>query len=69
MLPAHPFGALEQAMNLSIEQRETLNRWLPTILVALGIWLLARGIRRAFWAAFGLAWVMYWTGGRFPFGF
>lgn len=54
-------------MNLSIEQRETLNRWLPTILVAVGIWLVARGIRRLFWTVFGLAWVMYWTSGRFPF--
>lgn len=56
-------------MNLSIQQRETLHRWLPTILVAIAIWFVARGIKRAFWAAFGLAWVVHWTGGRFPFGF
>ncbi|MEP6882785.1 MAG: hypothetical protein ABI866_12375 [Dokdonella sp.] len=56
-------------MNLSIEQRETLNRWLPTILVIAAVWLLARGLKRLFWAAFGIGWVMVFSGGRFPFWF
>ena len=56
-------------MNLSIEQRETLNRWLPTILAVAVVWLVARGLKRFFWAAFGIGWVMFWNGGRFPFWF
>jgi len=54
-------------MNLSIDQRETLSRWLPTILAVAVVWLLARGLKQFFWTAFGIGWVMYWTGGRLPF--
>ena len=67
MLPVRLVGALELSMNLSIEQRETLGRWLPTILVIAAVWLLAHGIKRLFWAAFGIGWVIFWSGGRFPF--
>lgn len=31
------------------------------------VWLLARGLKRSLWAAFGIGWVMYWSGGRLPF--
>ena len=50
-------------MNLSIEQREVLQRWLPLILVIGGVWLLARGIRNLFWTVFGLTWAFVWSGG------
>ncbi|MEO7935693.1 MAG: hypothetical protein ABIR27_05500 [Dokdonella sp.] len=56
-------------MNLSFEQRETLSRWLPTLLMIAAVWLLARGIKRFLWAAFGLGWAMLWSEGRFPFWF
>ncbi len=69
MLPVRRFGALEQTMNLSFQQRETLRRWLPTLLLIAGVWLLTRGIKRLLWAAFGLGWVMLWSGGRLPFWF
>ncbi|HOX70101.1 MAG: hypothetical protein WAS23_04825 [Dokdonella sp.] len=54
-------------MNLSVEQRETLSRWLPTLLVIGVAWLVARGLKRAFWTVFGIGWLMHWSGGRFPF--
>ena len=63
------FPALEQTMNLSFEQRETLSRWLPTLLAVAAIWLLARGFKRLLWTAFGIGWVIYWSGGRFPLWF
>jgi len=69
MLPAHPVGALESNMNLSVDQRDTLSRWLPTVLVVAAVWLLARGLKRSFWAVFGLGWVMHWSDGRLPFWF
>ena len=56
-------------MNLSFEQRETLSRWLPTLLAVAAIWLLARGFKRLLWTAFGIGWVIYWSGGRFPLWF
>lgn len=56
-------------MNLSIDHRETLRRWMPMLLAALGAWLLLRGARRVLWTAFGMAWVFWWvspqTLGRF----
>jgi len=64
MLPAHPVGVLEHAMNLSIEQRETLSRWLPTLLAAAVIWLMVRGLGKLFHvAAFGLVWIYFWGQG------
>jgi hypothetical protein len=67
MLRSHHPGALETVMILSVEQRETLHRWLPTILVVAGIWLAARGIKKLFWAVFGLAWAFHWAPGAFRF--
>ena len=37
-------------------QRETLDKYLPLILVALIVWLATRGMRKMFWTAFGLFW-------------
>ena len=48
-------------MNLSIDHRETLRRWMPMLLAALGAWLLLRGARRVLWTAFGMAWVFWWS--------
>lgn len=35
-------------MNPSVEQRDTLRRWMPTLLAAAAIRLLARGIGKLF---------------------
>ena len=43
-------------IDLSASQRETLEKYLPLMLVALVVWLAARGMRRMFWTAFGLFW-------------
>jgi len=69
MISGHPVGALELSMNLSIDQRETLNRWLPTLLAVVVVWFVARRIKRFFWAVFGIGLVMFWAGGRLPFWF
>jgi hypothetical protein len=37
-------------------QRETLEKYLPVILAIAVAWLLARGLRKMFWTAFGLYW-------------
>jgi hypothetical protein len=54
-------------MILSNEHRETLKRWMPMIAVLIGIWLLARGMRRMFWPVFGLAWGLTWAAQSIPF--
>jgi hypothetical protein len=41
---------------LSPAQRETLDRYLPVVLVALLVWLAARSLRKVFWAGFALFW-------------
>ena len=43
-------------LELSSAQRETLQKYLPVVVVALLVWLAARGIRKLFWTAFGLFW-------------
>ena len=43
-------------LDLSPSQRETLEKFLPLILVGVVLWLAARGIRKMFWTAFGLFW-------------
>lgn len=52
-------------MILSAEQRETMQKWLPMILAILGIWWVARGMKRLFWTAFGLFWAYHWAPGAF----
>ena len=46
--------------NLSAPQRATLEKYLPWAAVAFFAWLLARGVRKAAWTAFGLYWAFHW---------
>jgi hypothetical protein len=41
---------------LSPAQRETLDRYLPVLLVALLVWLAARSLRKVFWTGFAFFW-------------
>ena len=41
---------------LSPAQRDTLDRYLPVLLVALVVWLAARGLRKLFWTGFAFFW-------------
>jgi hypothetical protein len=41
---------------LSQDQRETLGKFLPLVVVALLAWFAARCFKRMFWTAFGLFW-------------
>ena len=43
-------------LDLSSVPRETLEKYLPLVLVAIIVWLMARGLRKMFWTAFGLFW-------------
>ncbi len=43
-------------VEFSQSQRETLEKYLPLVIVALLVWFVARGMRRMFWTAFGLFW-------------
>ena len=40
----------------SPSQRETLDRYLPLVIVALLVWFAARGFRKIFWTAFAFFW-------------
>jgi hypothetical protein len=40
----------------SAGQRETLDKYLPVIIVALLVWLAARGLRKVFWMGFAFFW-------------
>jgi hypothetical protein len=51
-------------MNISIpglspSQRELLDRYLPAVLVLVVAWLVARGLKKLFWNAFGLYWAFH----------
>jgi hypothetical protein len=48
--------------NLSTLQRETLEKYLPVLLAIAVAWLLARGLKKMFWTAFGLFWAFRATG-------
>jgi hypothetical protein len=50
-------------MNVTAEQRQTLDKYLPWILAAVAAWFFTRGLKRTFWKLFGIAWVIYWSGG------
>ena len=41
---------------LSPAQRETLDKYLPVLLVALVVWLAARGLRKLCWTGFAFFW-------------
>ena len=46
---------------LSATPQETLEKYLPLLLAGLIVWLAARSLRKLFWEAFGVLWVLYWT--------
>ena len=50
-------------MNVSAEQRQAFEKYLPWILVLVAACLLGRGLRKMFWTLFGLASMLWWTGG------
>ncbi|HKE49413.1 MAG TPA: hypothetical protein VKB52_15210 [Rhodanobacteraceae bacterium] len=43
-------------LDLTSAQRETLEKVLPLVVVAILVWFAARGLRKMFWTAFGLFW-------------
>ena len=43
-------------LELSSAQRETLDKYMPLLIVAFVVWFAARGFRKMFWTAFGLFW-------------
>jgi hypothetical protein len=47
-------------------ERTRLVRWLLVGLAVFALWRLGRGLKKAFWTTFGIAMVLWWTGG---FGF
>ncbi len=49
-------------MNVTAEQRQTFEKYLPWILVLLAAWLFGRGLKKMFWTLFGLASMLWWTG-------
>ena len=50
-------------MNVTAEQRQMLDKYLPWILAALAAWVLGRGLKKMMWSLIGMAWVLHWTGG------
>lgn len=50
-------------MNVTAEQRQTLDKYLPWILAFVAAWLVGRGLKKMMWRLVGLGWVFYWTGG------
>lgn len=67
MGPRTPLVLEEIIMNArlperSLPQREILERYLP-LLLAMGVAsLLAHGLKKMFWTAFGLFWMFHWNG-------
>jgi len=48
-------------LNLSASQRETLEKYLPLVVVAILVWFAARGLKKMAWTAFGLFWAFHWV--------
>lgn len=46
---------------ISPSTRATLAKWMPVLLAIGVVWLLARGVRKLFWTAFGLFWAFWWV--------
>ncbi|MFI4970739.1 MAG: hypothetical protein ACHP7D_11090 [Lysobacterales bacterium] len=44
----------------STPQRATLEKYMPVLLAIAVAWLLARGLRKMLWTAFGLFWAFHW---------
>ena len=51
-----------QIPNLSTPQREMFEKYLPVLLAIAVAWLLARGMKKMFWTAFGLFWAFHASG-------
>lgn len=51
-----------QIPDLSSNQRELLEKYLP-LLLAIGVgWLAARGIKKTLWSLFGMFWAVRFSG-------
>jgi len=51
-----------QIPDLSSNQRELLEKYLP-LLLAIGVgWLAARGLKKTFWSLFGMFWAVRFSG-------
>ena len=51
-----------QSPDLSSNQRELLDKYLP-LLIAIGVgWLAARGIKKTLWSLFGMFWAVRFSG-------
>jgi hypothetical protein len=51
------------SIELSSDQRSTLEKYLPLVIVAILAWFAARCLKRMFWVAFGLFWAFVgWHG-------
>lgn len=51
-------------MNVSTERQRWLDKWTPWLLALGAMWLFGRGLRRAFWSLFGMAWALFWLFGH-----
>jgi len=49
----------ETLANLSPKQRALLDKYLPWLLAGGAAWLVARGLRKFVWTAFGLYWAFH----------
>lgn len=49
-----------QFPEFTASQRETFGKYLPVILAIAAAWLLLRGLRKSFWAVFGMFWAFHW---------
>lgn len=48
--------------NLSSPQQAMLEKYMPVLLAIAVAWLLARGVRKMLWTAFGLFWAFRFSG-------
>ena len=44
-------------------ERSRLLRWALLALAVFAVWRIARGLRKGFWAMFGIAMALWWSGG------
>lgn len=48
------------AAQISDLPQSTFEKYLPALLAIAVAWLLARGLRKMLWTAFGLFWMWHW---------
>ena len=51
----------ETLANLFPKQRDLLDKYLPWLLAGGAAWLVARGLRKLAWTAFGLYWAFHFV--------